>query len=32
MNLVLDTSVLGMVCHPRKHGDVKLWLLAWSTR
>lgn len=26
MNLVLDTSVLGMVCHPRKHGDVKLWL------
>lgn len=25
MKLMLDTGVLGMVCHPRKHGDVRLW-------
>jgi predicted nucleic acid-binding protein len=24
--LMLDTGVLGWVCHPRKHADVKLWL------
>ena len=24
--LMLDTSVLGWVCHPRKYADVKLWL------
>lgn len=25
MKLMLDTGVLGMVCHPRKHGEVRLW-------
>jgi predicted nucleic acid-binding protein len=25
MKLMLDTGVLGMVCHPRKYGDVRLW-------
>jgi predicted nucleic acid-binding protein len=25
MKLMLDTGVLGMVCHPRKHSDVRLW-------
>ncbi|MFO0608714.1 MAG: PIN domain-containing protein [Polyangiales bacterium] len=25
MKLALDTSVLGALCHPRKHADVKLW-------
>jgi hypothetical protein len=25
MNLVLDTTVLGALCHPRKGGAVKLW-------
>ena len=25
MKLMFDTSVLGKVCHPRKHGDVRLW-------
>jgi predicted nucleic acid-binding protein len=22
---MLDTGVLGAICHPRKHADVKLW-------
>lgn len=26
MKLILDTSVLGWACHPRKHGDVRAWL------
>lgn len=26
MRLLLDTSILGWVCHPRKHGDVREWL------
>ncbi len=26
MKLMLDTGVLGMVCHPRRHGDVRMWL------
>lgn len=26
MKLLLDTGVLGRVCHPRKHADVKAWL------
>lgn len=25
MRLMLDTGVLGAICHPRKHADVKLW-------
>ncbi len=25
MNLLLDTGVLGAVCHPRKHADVRAW-------
>jgi len=25
MKLILDSNVLGMVCHPRKHSDVRLW-------
>lgn len=25
MKLMLDTSVLGQICHPRKHADTKLW-------
>ena len=25
MRLVLDTGVLGQVCHPRKHQDVRSW-------
>ena len=25
MTLLVDTSVLGQICHPRKHGDVKDW-------
>lgn len=27
MRLLLDTNVLGMVCHPRKHLDVRAWFL-----
>lgn len=27
MRLLLDTSVLGRVCHPRKHLDVRAWFL-----
>lgn len=26
MRLLLDTGVLGQVCHPRKHGDARAWL------
>ncbi|HEX4341367.1 MAG TPA: PIN domain-containing protein [Polyangiaceae bacterium] len=26
MKLLLDTSVLGWACHPRKHGEVRAWL------
>ena len=26
MRLLLDTAVLGEVCHPRKYGDVRTWL------
>jgi predicted nucleic acid-binding protein len=26
MRLLLDTGVLGQVCHPRKHDDVRAWL------
>ena len=26
MRLLLDTAVLGEVCHPRKYGDVRGWL------
>jgi predicted nucleic acid-binding protein len=25
VRLVLDTSVLGQICHPRKHQDVRPW-------
>lgn len=25
MRLLLDTGVLGQVCHPRKYGDVRVW-------
>lgn len=25
MRLVLDTGVLGQICHPRKHHDVRTW-------
>ena len=25
MRLVLDTGVLGQICHPRKHHDVRSW-------
>ena len=25
MSFILDTTVLGQLCHPRKHADVKLW-------
>ena len=25
MRLILDTGVLGQVCHPRKHQDVRAW-------
>lgn len=25
MRLLLDTGVLGQVCHPRKYGDVRAW-------
>ena len=25
MRLILDTGVLGQVCHPRKHHDVRAW-------
>ena len=27
MRLLLDTSVLGRICHPRKHLDVRAWFL-----
>ena len=26
MRLLLDTAVLGEVCHPRKYADVRMWL------
>ena len=26
MRLLLDTAVLGEVCHPRKYDDVRAWL------
>ena len=26
MRLLLDTGVLGQICHPRKHADVRTWL------
>ena len=26
MRLLLDTGVLGMVCHPKEHGPLALWL------
>jgi predicted nucleic acid-binding protein len=26
VRLLLDTGVLGQICHPRKHGDVRTWL------
>lgn len=26
MRLLLDTGVLGQICHPRRHGDVRVWL------
>ena len=26
MRLLLDTSVFGRVCHPRRHADAKVWL------
>ncbi len=25
MRLLLDTGVLGQICHPRKHADVRTW-------
>lgn len=25
MKLLLDTGVLGQICHPRKYGDVRAW-------
>ena len=25
VKLLLDTGVLGQICHPRKHGDVRSW-------
>lgn len=28
MNLLLDTGVLGQLCHPRKHTDVRAWFRA----
>jgi predicted nucleic acid-binding protein len=27
VRLLLDTSVLGRICHPRKHLDVRAWFL-----
>ena len=26
MKLLLDTGVLGLLCHPRKHAEVRQWL------
>jgi predicted nucleic acid-binding protein len=26
MRLLLDTSVVGEICHPRRHADTKEWL------
>jgi predicted nucleic acid-binding protein len=26
VRLLLDTGVLGQICHPRKHGEVRTWL------
>ncbi len=26
MKLLLDTGVLGQICHPRRHLDVRVWL------
>lgn len=26
MRLLLDTAVLGQVCHPRKYADVRIWM------
>ena len=28
MKLLLDTGVLGWICHPRKHEDVRAWFRA----
>jgi predicted nucleic acid-binding protein len=25
VRLLLDTGVLGQICHPRRHGDVRSW-------
>ncbi len=25
MKLLLDTGILGQICHPRKHADVRTW-------
>jgi predicted nucleic acid-binding protein len=25
VKLLLDTGVLGQICHPRKHADVRAW-------
>ena len=25
MKLILDTGVVGQICHPRKHDDVRAW-------
>jgi predicted nucleic acid-binding protein len=26
VKLLLDTGILGQICHPRKHADVRAWL------
>jgi hypothetical protein len=26
VRLLLDTGVLGQICHPRRHADVRTWL------
>lgn len=28
MRLLLDTGVVGQICHPRKHQDVRRWFVA----
>lgn len=32
MRLMLDTNVLGFVCHPRKHEDVRAWFHSLLTQ
>lgn len=32
MRLMLDSSVLGFVCHPRKHEDVRAWFHGMLTK